>query len=395
MAVINTDDDTISTYIPVGCDPLGVATLNDKIFVTNNVHWTNGDPATVSVINTNTNSITASIPVGINPICIEINPITRRAYVSNVNDLSKSVSVINTDTNSVVATIPMDSPPKAVAIVGDYAYVTAGDWQAGLVEIIDTKTNQIISSIQVGKEAVGIAKSDSHIFVANQFSDTLSIINTSTNSVVSVVEVGHFPTYVAFDPLTCRVFVTNPGDKTISVIEQRNNIIEAPVASFTANATAGSLPFSVQFSDTSAGNPTAWNWTFGDGGMSTEQHPVHTYTTAENYAVSLTVKNEGGSDTLNINDYIKVSCLPVATTKVTTFPSSSTLAVGETQEFTIVLENVTEGLSGYNITADLLPWSPDGPSPEPPCLSALTTSTGTDVAKWSGGLPIHPGQKFR
>ena len=396
LAVINTDDDTLSTYIPAGCNPWGVATLNDKIFVTNNVQWTNGDPATVSVINANTNSVTASIPVGINPICIGINPTTRRAYVSNVNDLSKSVSVINTDTNSVVATIPMDNPPKAIAIVDDYAYVTAGDWQRGMVEIIDTKTNQIVSSIQVGKQVVGIAKSDKHVFVTNQYSNTISVINTSTNNVISVVEVGQNPTYVAFDPLTCRIFVTNQGDKTISIIGQRENIIEAPVASFTANSTAGYPPISVQFTDISTGDPTAWDWNFGDGAISTEQHPVHTYTSAGNYTVSLTVTNDGGSDTLTVNNYIEVSYLPVATSNVTTFPSSSTLSVGETQEFTIALDNVTDGLSGFNITADLLPWSPDGPSPEPPVLSALTSSTTTDVCEMVGvtypswaGIPMN------
>ncbi|MEN6513014.1 PKD domain-containing protein [Methanoculleus sp.] len=310
LAVINTDEGTISTYIPVGIDPWGVATLNNKVFVTNNVHYTNGNPATVRVINTDTNSITASVPVGINPICIAINPITKKAYVANVNDLSKSINVINTDTNAVVATIPMDSPPKAVAIVGNYAYVTAGDWQAGLVEVVDTETNQIISCIQVGQEAVGIAKSDSHIFVANQFSDTLGVINTTTNSVVAVVEVGHNPTFVAVDPLTNKVFVTNQGDRTISVIKQNNDSVETLFASFTTNTTTGFAPLAVQFSDTSTGNPTAWSWTFGDGATSDLQHPTHTYTTPGAYPVTLTVTNAEGSDIATKTDYITVSAQP-------------------------------------------------------------------------------------
>ncbi len=39
----------------------------------------------------------------------------------------------------------------------------------------------------------------------------------------------------------------------------------APVASFTANITSGTVPLTVAFTDTSTGSPTAWNWSFGDG----------------------------------------------------------------------------------------------------------------------------------
>jgi PKD repeat protein len=68
-------------------------------------------------------------------------------------------------------------------------------------------------------------------------------------------------------------------------------------ADFTASPTSGPAPLTVQFTDTSAGAPTAWFWTFGDGVTSTEQHPVHTYTTAGSYTVILTVDDAAGSDT--------------------------------------------------------------------------------------------------
>ena len=46
----------------------------------------------------------------------------------------------------------------------------------------------------------------------------------------------------------------------------------------------------VQFQDTSSGNPDAWIWDFGDGEMSYEQNPLHTYTgeTLDTFSVSLT-----------------------------------------------------------------------------------------------------------
>jgi len=79
------------------------------------------------------------------------------------------------------------------------------------------------------------------------------------------------------------------------------------LANFTANATAGLAPLAVQFTDTSTGNPIAWSWTFGDSAISTEQHPVHTYTVPGTYTVSLTVTNSAGSNTTTLADYITVS----------------------------------------------------------------------------------------
>ncbi|MDD2260238.1 MAG: PKD domain-containing protein [Acholeplasmataceae bacterium] len=70
-----------------------------------------------------------------------------------------------------------------------------------------------------------------------------------------------------------------------------------PVANFTANVTGGTVPFAVAFNDTSMPVATSWSWDFGDGNTSTEKNPVHTYTVAGTYNVTLTATNAAGSDT--------------------------------------------------------------------------------------------------
>jgi PKD repeat protein len=69
----------------------------------------------------------------------------------------------------------------------------------------------------------------------------------------------------------------------------------APVASFTGTPLSGTVPFAVQFTDTSTGTPTSWLWSFGDGTTSTVQNPSHTYSTAGTYTVSVTATNATGS----------------------------------------------------------------------------------------------------
>jgi PKD repeat protein len=72
-----------------------------------------------------------------------------------------------------------------------------------------------------------------------------------------------------------------------------------PVADFSADVDAGDAPLRVQFRDdtVSPAGIDSWAWDFGDGGTSTEQHPVHIYTVGGTYTVSLTVTAPSGTDT--------------------------------------------------------------------------------------------------
>ncbi len=89
----------------------------------------------------------------------------------------------------------------------------------------------------------------------------------------------------------------------------RQNLITVtslPVASFTANRTSGASPLTVQFTDTSKGGPTSWNWTFGNDGGSYEQNPVHIFENPGTYSVKLKVANDAGNSTEVKDGYITV-----------------------------------------------------------------------------------------
>ncbi len=69
---------------------------------------------------------------------------------------------------------------------------------------------------------------------------------------------------------------------------------KSPDASFTSNATSGTAPLTVQFTDTTLQSVKTWSWDFGDGSNSSAQNPTHTYTTAGTYTVTMTVTNPQG-----------------------------------------------------------------------------------------------------
>ncbi len=83
--------------------------------------------------------------------------------------------------------------------------------------------------------------------------------------------------------------------------------IDVPVVDFSATPVSGNSPLEVSFTDSSKGSPTSWKWNFGDGTYSTEQNPVHTYSQAGKYSVSLTVNNLKGSNSVARYRYITVS----------------------------------------------------------------------------------------
>jgi len=57
-------------------------------------------------------------------------------------------------------------------------------------------------------------------------------------------------------------------------------------------------PLQVTFTDLSTYEPTDWRWDFGDGTLSQDTSPVHTYTANGTYHVCLGVSNQYSSDTL-------------------------------------------------------------------------------------------------
>jgi PKD repeat protein len=62
----------------------------------------------------------------------------------------------------------------------------------------------------------------------------------------------------------------------------------------------------VRFRDQSLNTPTRWRWDFGDGQVSTQQHPQHTYAQPGTYTVKLRACNASGCDSLARAGYVTV-----------------------------------------------------------------------------------------
>jgi len=126
-----------------------------------------------------------------------------------------------------------------------------------------------------------------------------------------------------------------------------NPVVIAPVAAFTVSVTIITAGQSVQFTDQSTNTPTSWSWNFGDGGTSTTNSPLHIYSTAGTYTVSLTATNSAGSDTETKVNYITANAVlvPVYVSSVIENATPSRLEI----TFNLALASITPATSVFTV----------------------------------------------
>jgi PKD repeat protein len=112
-------------------------------------------------------------------------------------------------------------------------------------------------------------------------------------------------TYLVAGNFTVNLTATNVNDTdTLSKPDYIN--VSLSTANFTANVTSILSGQTINFTDTSTGTATGWNWSFGDGKLSTIKNATHKYTQFGLYTVSLNASFSGAYNTSTKTNYITV-----------------------------------------------------------------------------------------
>jgi PKD repeat protein len=135
--------------------------------------------------------------------------------------------------------------------------------------------------------------------------DGSTVKTTDSNLVYNYLLGGNFlPKVILEDQTGCQIAVT--GIDTIYVTRS--------VVKFIASDSLLCDSGTVRFTDSTTSNRpvNGYRWTFGDGGTSTAQNPLHRYAAPGLYTVQLIVSTTNGcEDTLTKTNYIKVVASPV------------------------------------------------------------------------------------
>ncbi len=155
------------------------------------------------------------------------------------------------------------------------------------------------------------------------FSVALSLENTVNDYPVAIEEpVPDYSSKATAQPGESYVYFKEPGgfydltriDPNMSAcVRIYADTVPEPIptpsilsASFTAKPEIGKAPLTVQFTDTSSGNPSRWLWNFGNHTQSVLQNPEITFTSPGAYTVSLIVGKGDEVDEIAKYQYITV-----------------------------------------------------------------------------------------
>jgi PKD repeat protein len=134
-------------------------------------------------------------------------------------------------------------------------------------------------------------------------------------------------TYLSSGVYSVRLTVSN-GVGSSTVTKTSLITISTPTgADFTMKPAEGDVPLMIQFTDTSAGNTIAIHkWQFGDGYVSKDTNPIHTYTRPGNYTVTLTITTNRGAIS-TVSKELVLTGSPVASFKANPTGGSTPLTV--------------------------------------------------------------------
>ena len=119
-----------------------------------------------------------------------------------------------------------------------------------------------------------------------------------------------------------------------------------PTAAFSIGNNNPPLGVGVRFTDHTIGGTTGWLWHFGDGDSARSQNPIHAYSSAGPYTVTLISFHCSESDT--ISHTITVQGAPQI--NVTPAPGfTANVPCGDSANFTLSVSNISGGQLVYNI----------------------------------------------
>ncbi len=136
--------------------------------------------------------------------------------------------------------------------------------------------------------------------------------------------------YTDLGQYTVRLTVADSagGSDTVTIVQAITVIPNDMAANFTVSDRTPIVGQWVQFTDLTYPGPgtlLSWNWDFGDGDTSTQRNPGHTYEATGAYTVTLTARNQYGSDTVVKEAYISVDA-ETALDRYLQEPSGATFA---------------------------------------------------------------------
>jgi YVTN family beta-propeller protein len=149
-----------------------------------------------------------------------------------------NVVVFDAKTYQIVTRIPIEVSPYQLVMAPDERHLFVSNWSSNSVSVIDTSTNQVIRTLQVGKNPNDMKLSaDGRLFVACSNDNTVYVIDTHTLEVIEQLSTtltphapeGSTPDALAVDNEHKLLYIANADNNSIAVADIANRVHTAVV----------------------------------------------------------------------------------------------------------------------------------------------------------------------
>jgi YVTN family beta-propeller protein len=206
-------------------DPNAIPPVYDTVSI---VDLATGSVSSQNIINPSNPAVAA------HPYGVAVTADGKRIYISN--QLSKTISVLDGSTSdqAVIGTISRTFRPGGLAVNPAGSRLFVANENDGSVSVLDTTTPSFteITKISLDLGSTGIAVvpgSPYKVFVTNGGSNTVSVITAddSINSYVKGTDItaGSSPEGIAYNPANSQLYVANLGASTVTVINAGTNAV--------------------------------------------------------------------------------------------------------------------------------------------------------------------------
>jgi PKD repeat protein len=278
-------------------------------------------------------------------VAVVTRPVAGFTATPNTGCAPLTVQFTNTSTPNASTfhwLFPGGTPDTSVVSNPTVVYETPGTYS---VTLIVSNSAGRDTSVRTDYIVVNTVPTASFTSAANGL--LVAFTNTSTGATEyswdfgdnsGSIEASPIHEYAADGDYTVILTATNSCGTVTST--QSVSVATAPTAGFTASANAGCAPLTVQFTNTSSSNATAFDWDFPGGlpsGSNAQTPPAVLYEVPGTYTVTLTVSNAAG--TSSFTQVVVVSGGPTANFSSTVsgldvqFTSSSSNATAYSWDF--------------------------------------------------------------
>ncbi|WP_213804044.1 beta-propeller fold lactonase family protein [Granulicella sp. dw_53] len=189
----------------------------------------NEDTSAVSILDVASGTILKSFQMGAQPEGVKITPDGKFVYITS--EEKGNVAVLDPEAGKIVATIAVGHRPRSIAFLpdGSRAYINAEN--DGTVVVVDTKKHKMIKTISIGKPGIikpmGVLLSldASKLYVSTGRGHQVFTINTATDTVIGSVEVGQRPWGIALSPNGKTLYSANGPSNDISAVDLTTNTV--------------------------------------------------------------------------------------------------------------------------------------------------------------------------